>query len=395
MKTKKKARILLTAMLATVLLVVTLFPQSVAQEPEDTMLMRNILDTSIIADNLLAIDDFALDNSENIIVDSSDFDLLVEADQAGLVQALADALMNDRAIYVTGSFEESQELLAEITDAEFTVEVVDLNDSYFLGASAEPMSNGDIAFALYFSDEEQSEAQSIATMLDTNVTDYAYASLGVSAIAPLSWMSAASTTTSIVRVHPVFVHKGTNSEMRITTTLNRRAVARNGPTIWDVDNMIAVTPRGGWQTTVVNTFLDMTRNNNQELIDAGPFTTSGSTQTSFTLGGGFNVGSDGAVSVGSTVGRTFGITTQDMEYITTFSALNGRCDWVVRFTRNRPAARNSSQVRVGIRAINRSGQFVVYTGATHNISNGALLFPTTGFSQMPRLRITVTGTGIV
>lgn len=144
---------------------------------------------------------------------------------------------------------------------------------------------------------------------------------------------------SYYKIIPTIVHVNTSSELQSIYYFSRSDVGQT-ETLWDINNVINVTPKGEYQTLGINCWLNVGTADSERLIDFSP-----------------------SATVDSSI-----------QCETDYSSANGTCRWNYIYTAGTTSAKGSSTVSSTVRVENSSGQITVYPEINYTIAKVYWLF---------------------
>lgn len=280
---------------------------------------------------------------------------------------------NKTKIYVLGTdVTKISEYLSDIMNKHYgfaeTEINIDMTDNLhgFIGCSIELIDTEQTVFTYYFDEVHVEPDKQLEYMLQSDSSKLVYDNMekykGISQLNVYS-------NSSYYKIIPTIVHTNTKSELQSIYYFNRLAVGQT-ETLWDINNIINVTPKGEYQTLGINCWLNVGTAANERLIGFGPSATVNSSSTSYTVSG--QITSQGGDSIGAN--RSYSISLADIQCEPTYSSANGTCRWNYVYTAGTTSAKGASTVSSTVRVANSRGQIAVYPEINYIIAEVYWLF---------------------
>lgn len=248
---------------------------------------------------------------------------------------------NKTKIYVLGTdMTKIFEYLSDITDKYYGFYEREVNlvmpdiSCGFIGCSIELIDTSQTVFTYYFDNVHVEPHKQLEFMIQSDSSKSVYDNMvkytGISQIDVYS-------SSSYYKIIPTVVCTNANSELQSIYYFNRLAVEET-ETLWDINNVINVKPKGEYQTLGVNCWLNVGTEDNERLVGFGHAVRGGSIEADIP---------ELVLPV-------------DVQCEPDYSSADGICGWNYKYTAGTTSAKGASTVSSAVRVANSSGQITVY-----------------------------------
>lgn len=292
-----------------------------------------------------------------------------------IADIINDCFQNKIKVYICGGDQNTStayatnaiEMYYNTIDSECEIELVKEYDN-FIGCSLEIIDTNQTVLTYYFGDKYNDLSNRISMMMQADSADLVYDSIEKdTGIAQLEVYS----VDSYYRVVPTIVNESNGSEMQSIFYFERIAEGKS-ETLWDVNNVINLTPKGGYQTHFAHVWLNVSSSSGERLIGFGPTATVNSSSTNYTVSG--TITSNGGGSVGAS--RSYSVSLADIQCTPEYLSSSGESHWLYEYKAGTTAAKGSSVLSSTIRVANNSGPIVIYPATNYIVAETYWFFGT-------------------
>lgn len=338
-----------------------------------TLSENRSLDNSIITDENNHKVKLVTNTLEQIDTQSAYTDIIIDLNSIDVTPSLskvADIFENKTKVYLycdnqNETIECANTLLNDYYD-DLGMEITALGDvEGFVGCSLEIIDTQQTVLTYYFDTESREADDHISMMMKADSAQLVYDQINEEYnVAQLSTYG----TTNYTKVVPTIVHNSSKSEMQSIFYFERIAVGTS-ETLWDVNNVINLTPKGDYETLGINCWLNVNSSGGERLIGFGPSATVNSSSTSYTVSGTIS-GSGGSIGAS----RNYSVSLADIQCTPEYSSSTGNCKWMYAYSAGTTSSKGSSVISNTVRVANSKGTIEIHPATNYIIAETYWLF---------------------